>query len=264
MIAPETQKIKHEMPPNGWRYPLVGGLPNQRGIVEMLQNSILETSTTRQIAITLGFWSAILATVFTIVFVVLALVFAPKDWSGIETYARDFNFLQMANFIPVILLAPTVVVLMVCIHFVAHETKKVFSQIGIAFSCVYTAIICTNYYIQLFVVRLNLLNNTLDDLTLLAMPNLHSVFFALETIGYSFLSLATLFVSPVFGGGKLENWIRWLFIVSGAMGIFGAIVAPFDQPMLIFAGLGIWSLTFPIATILVSIFFRKMQKGNIA
>jgi len=230
----------------------------------MPQNSTLETSTARQTATTLGFWSAILATVFTILFVVLALVFAPTEWSGIETYAEKFNFLQMANFIPVILLAPTIVILMACIHYVAPETKKVFSLISIAFSCIYAAIICTNYYIQLFVVRLNLLNNALDGIALLAMPNLHSVFFALETIGYSFLSLATLFVIPVFSGGRLERWIQWLFIVSGAIGILGAIVAPFDQPMLIFVGLGIWSLTFPIATILVSIFFGKIQTENIA
>ena len=226
----------------------------------MLQKPRLETFTPSQPAITLGFWSAILSTVFTIVFVVLALVFTPEEWSGIVSYAKNFNFLQMANFIPVILLAPTVIVLMVCIHFVAPETKKVFSLIGIAFSSVYAAIICTNYYLQLFVVRLNLLSDTLDGLAILAMPNLHSIFFALETIGYAFLSLATLFVSPVFRGGKLEGWIRWLFIISGVLGIFGVLVAPFDQPILIFAGLGIWSLAFPISTALIGIFFKRFQE----
>jgi hypothetical protein len=83
----------------------------------------------------------------------------------------------------------------------------------------------------------------------------------LETLGYAFLSLATLFISPVFESGTLERWIRSLFIVSGAVGIFGVIVAPFDQPYLIFAGLGLWSLAFPISTILLSIFFRRL-KGN--
>ena len=109
--------------------------------------------------------------------------------------------------------------------------------------------------------RLNLQSGTLDGLTLLAQPNLHSIFFALETLGYAFLSLATLFVSLVFQGGMLARWLRSLFIVSGAVGIFGVIVAPFDQPYLIFAGLGIWSLAFPISTILLSVFFQKI-KGN--
>jgi hypothetical protein len=232
----------------------------------MPKNPTHETTTDRQTAITLGFWSAILASVFTIFFVVLAvgtvLVSPTKAWSGIQTYAENFNLLEMASYIPAFLLAPTVVVLMACIHYVTPETKKVFSLFGLSFASVYVAIIPTNYYLQLFVVRLNLASGTLDGLALLAQPNLHSVFFALETLGYTFLSLATLFVSQVFSGGKLESWIRWLFIVSGAVGIFGVLVAPFDQPYLIFAGLGIWSLAFPISTILLSIFFRRAQKGS--
>jgi hypothetical protein len=228
-------------------------------------NAILNTPTTRQTAITLGFWSAIFASVFTILFVLIAvgtsLIFPMQAWSGIQTYAENFNWLDMASFIPAILLAPTMVVLMACIHAVVPETKQVFSLIGLTFTSVYAAIIPTNYYLQLFVVRLNLQSGTLDGLALLAQTNLHSIFFALETLGYAFLSLATLFVSPVFKGGTLAAWIRSLFIVSGAVGIFGVLIAPFDQPYLIFAGLGIWSLAFPISTILLSIFFRRL-KGN--
>ena len=227
----------------------------------MTNNPKITTSPAGQTVLVLGFWSAILASILTILFILLAFIFTVKEWTGIEAYAENFNSLQMANFIPVILLPPTVIVLMACLHYVVPETKKVFTSLGIAFSCVYAAIICTNYFIQLFVVRLNLISGTLDGLALLAQPNFHSVFFALETIGYSFLSLATLFVSPIFSGGKLESWIRWLFIISGAMGIFGAIVAPFDQPYLIFAGLGIWCFAFPISTILISIFFRKARTG---
>ena len=233
----------------------------------MSHNATLETSPEGRTAIVLGFWSALLASVFTIIFIVLAvtttLVSRPKAWSGIRTYAENFNVLEMASFIPAFLLAPTIVVLMACIYCVTPEAKRVLSLIGLAFTSVYAAIIPTNYYLQLFVVRLNLESGTLDGLALLAQPNLHSVFFALETLGYAFLSLATLFVSQVFSGGKLESWIRWLFIVSGAVGIFGVIVAPFDQPYLIFAGLGIWSFAFPISTILLSIFFRRTQKARV-
>jgi hypothetical protein len=232
----------------------------------MSENPTRKTTTDRQAAITLGFWSAILASAFTIFFVVLAvgtaLVSPPKAWSGIRTYAENFSLLEMANYIPAFLLAPTVVVLMACIHYVAPETKKVFSLIGLSFASVYVAIIPANYYLQLFVVRLNLASGTLDGLALLAQPNLHSVFFAMETLGYTFLSLATLFVSQAFSGGKLQDWIRWLFIVSGALGIFGVLVAPFDRPSLVFAGLGIWSLAFPISMILLGVFFRRAQKGS--
>jgi hypothetical protein len=160
----------------------------------MSKNPTRETTTDRQTAITLGFWSAILASAFTVLFIVLAVgtafISPPKPWSGIQTYAENFTLREMASFIPAFLLAPTVVILMACIHCVTPETKKVFSLIGLAFAGVYAAIIPANYYLQLFVVRLNLESGTLDGLALLAQPNFHSVFFALETLGYALLSLA--------------------------------------------------------------------------
>jgi len=227
-------------------------------------NAIPKTTTLQKTAIKLGFWSAIFASVFTILFVFTAiatsLMFPMKAWNGIQTYVENFNFLHMASFIPAFFLAPTMIVLIACINAIATTSKKIFSQIGLAFAIVYAAIIPTNYYLQLFVVRLNLQSGTLEGLSILAQPNLHSIFFALETLGYGFLSLATLFISLVFNSGKLEIWIRSLFIVSGAVGIFGVLVAPFDQPYLIFAGLGLWSLAFPISTILLSIFFRRSLK----
>jgi hypothetical protein len=128
-----------------------------------------ESSPGGQTAIVLGFWSAILASVFTLLFVALAvitsLVSPPKAWSGIQAYAENFNVLEMVSFIPAFLLAPTIVVLMACIHCVTSETKKVFSLIGLGFASVYAAIIPTNYYLQLFVVRLNLESGMLDGLT---------------------------------------------------------------------------------------------------
>lgn len=232
----------------------------------MSKNPELKSNLIQHAAIRLGFWSAILASAFTIFFILIAvgtiMVSPPIAWSGIKSYTENFNSLEMANYIPAILLAPSVVVLTACIHSVTPDKKKVFSMIGLAFAIVYAAIIPTNYYLQLFVVRLNIKASSLDGLALLAQPNLHSVFFALETLGYAFLSLATLFVSQVFTQGKLEIWIRRMFIVSGSVGIFGVLIAPFDQPNLIFAGLGLWSVAFPIATILLVIFFKRAGKNK--
>jgi hypothetical protein len=165
----------------------------------------------------------------------------------------------MLSFIPVRLLAPTLLVLMISIHYDAQEQQRMFRLLGIAFAVIYTAIICVNYYVQLFVVRMNLLHGQLDSLTILALPDLRSVFFALETLGYAFLCCASLAISPIFRGGRLANWIRGLFIVNAALGILAAIIAPFDVPFLIFAGLGIWILLFLTALILVGVFFSKAK-----
>jgi hypothetical protein len=211
---------------------------------------------------TLGFWSAITAAALTVIFAILSIVFTPEEWSDMASYANSFASIQMASFIPVLFLTPTMVLLMVCIHYHAPEDKRVLSLTAIAFTTIYATLICTNYYLQLFVVRLNILSGDLEGLSLLAMPNLHSAFFAFESIGYAFLSLATLVITPIFTEGALENWIRWLLIIAGALGLFGVVVAPFDQPTLIFAGLGLWSLLFPIAMVLVGFFFRRTQEGT--
>ncbi len=74
-------------------------------------------------AITLGYWSAVFASVFAFLFVSIAiatsLMFPIKAWNGIQTYAENFNLLDMASFIPAFFLAPTMVILIACINAIA-------------------------------------------------------------------------------------------------------------------------------------------------
>jgi hypothetical protein len=140
----------------------------------------------------------------------------------------------MLPLIPALLLAPTFVVLMACVHSYAPNAKKLWSQVGLAFAIVYAAMACVNYIVQLTVVRLSILNKETDGLAMFAMGNPHSIFWALM-FDYVFMNLAMLFAAPVFAGGKLERWIRWLFLANGASAvitIFGIVV---DSPM-IFCG----------------------------
>lgn len=226
----------------------------------MVQTTEIRPSTAHQTALVAGSWAAALAIVFTILFVVLAVAFDGGEWDGIEAYARTFDGTQMAQLVPVLLLAPTVVVLMSCIGAVAPEARKVFGTTGVAFSGVYAAIIATNYILQLFVVRLNIQNDDLDGLAVLAMPNPHSVFVALETIGYGFFGLTMLFAAAVFMRGRREAWIRGLLLTSGITGILGAVAAPLGQELLTLIGFGVSLLAFLAATILVGLLFRRLAR----
>lgn len=210
----------------------------------------------------LGFWSASLATFLCVLWLVLAFAFSPAEWTGIEAYARGFDSLQMLNFVPVLLMAPAVVVMMASIHVGAPRDKKLYSLLGVLFSAIYAAIICTNYYVQLVAVRLNVLHGDMEGLALLAMPNFRSVFFALEALGYTFLSLATLSAAPVFTGSRVADWIRRLFVANALLSLFGVVVAPFDLPMVVFAGLWLWALLFPTSTLLVALYFRNLGRGR--
>ncbi len=208
-------------------------------------------------AITLGFWSALITAIFSTLFVISTFVFLGPGWTDIQSYAKSFSTLQLLPVIPCVIFALAVIVLMVSLHYYLPEDKRIYSLIAIALTIIYVTIISINAYLQLFVVRLNLLQGQLEGLAILAMPNTRSVFFALEAIGYGFLSAAGLAISPVFTGGRLAQWIRGLFIVNGVLGIYGVVIAPFDRPMLIMAGLGGWMLLFPISMVLMCLFFRN-------
>lgn len=85
-----------------------------------------------------------MATTLTVLFVVLAITLDGEAWGGIEAYASAFDSLQMAQLlVPVLLLAPTVVVLMSSIYAVAPPARKVLSMTAAVFSGIYAAIIGT-------------------------------------------------------------------------------------------------------------------------
>jgi hypothetical protein len=228
--------------------------------IRIKDRAMKQASSVQSKAIRLGFWSALLTAIFVTLFVISTFVFLSPDWKGIESYSKSFNSLQLVPVIPPVLFAVTIIVLMVSLHYYVTDDQRIFSLLGIAFAIIYATIICVNAYLQLFVVRLNILEGELESLAILAMPNLHSAFFALEAIGYGFLSAAVLAISPVFKRGRLASWIRGLFLAIGVVGIYGAVIAIFDKPVLILAGLGIWNLLFPISMVLVCIFFKNADQ----
>jgi MFS family permease len=220
-----------------------------------------------------GFWSAALATVFSIGYglAVIAMIIASAStptaapgWHGMEAYLASFQPIVMLPLIPSLLLAPTFVVLMVCVHAYAPNAKKLWSQVGLAFAIVYATMACVNYIVQLTVVRLSILNKETDGLAMFVSGNPHSIFWALAS-AYVFMNLAMLFAAPVFEGGKLERWIRWLFLANGASAvvtIFGVVV---DSPMIYLLGsLVPWCVIFSAATILLAVLFKRSGQSGAA
>jgi hypothetical protein len=55
------------------------------------------------------------------------------------------------------------------------------------------------------------------------MDNPQSIMWVIEALGYGFMGLSTLFASWSFRRSKLEQAVRWLFMVNGVLGS-GAIL----------------------------------------
>lgn len=222
----------------------------------------------------LGFWSAVLATLFsigygaTLIVSMIALMgtaadtqvgstAAPTGWQGIESFVATFQPIQMLSLVPSLLLVPAFVVLMVSIHYYAAPQKKIWSELGLAFALIYAVMATINYLVQLTAVRLSILSGETDGLAMFVMGNPHSLFWVLASC-YVFMNLAMLFAAPVFDGGKLEQWIRWLFYANGATLITSLIGITLDvKAVYLLLSLVPWCVVFAPATALVAVLFRR-------
>lgn len=149
---------------------------------------------------TLGFWAALIVALAVGAFAVTLLLNLPLELG----FAASF------------VLAPSFVALMVGLHYYAPPEKKVWSHLGLAFAIMY-AVMCTiSYFVQLAVVSSNPLQVSADAMKMFGFSP-GSAVFAQDMLGYSFMCLATLAAAPVFVGGRLEGWLKGLFIAHGLL-----------------------------------------------
>ena len=204
-------------------------------------------------SIQLGFWSSLVVTLMTALFFVSLVV--PSQ-----------NLMFASSF----LLAPAFVAMMVSIHHYAPSEKKVWSQLGLSFAIIYAVMCSLTYYIQLTFVA----NNYLPVAEEAALPFVFipgTPLFAQDMLGYAFMTAATLAAAPVFAGGKLESWIKWLFIFHAVL-FLPAIVIPAIPMPVNDTGTGVgnlvgryanmvWCVYFGTATLLVASMFKRASKG---
>lgn len=214
----------------------------------------------------LAFWSGLLAAIWSIWFIV---AFAPwmaglGAWQGIDAYAARFEALPyLAWVVPCLLLAVTFPIFLAAVHATTPPARRVWSLTGLMFGTMYGAVLTANYWLLASVVRSALVAGDTDGLAWLVIGSPQTVTGALEGIGYAFMGLATLFVGFAFAGGRLAAWTRWLFMANGIGGLTGFVVFGLAEilpdPVLIlgWAGLGIWNLTFPAATVLAAFTLRR-------
>jgi hypothetical protein len=197
----------------------------------------------------LGFWSAVLTVVFTMLFLVGSILgmmgLLPLPWDIVIPIGAS------------LLLAPSFVVMMVSVHYAAPDEKKIWSHLGIAFAILYAALISIVYVIWLFVVEPHVLRGQANQVALLLFTP-GSFLQMVDGLGYTFMGVALCFAAPVFAGKRLDDWIRWLCLLSGpgALLVFLSYVS-YITPL----GVAEWIIT-PAVAILLAAYFRRA--GGIA
>lgn len=213
-----------------------------------------------------GFWSATLVTIFTIWFTVAFIPYmATLKWVDVETFSSNFKTLSyLAWVIPCLFLALTFPILLASIHAITHESKKLWSLLGLIYGTIYSAVLTTNYWLLATVVRSALEKGYTEGLSWFVIGSPYSVTNTIEGIGYGFMGLATIFAGFAFSGSKLDKWIKNVLIFNGLSGLLGVVFGAFGIVPVMMASLILWCLTFPVATGLLAFwFYRKKKTLNI-
>ena len=199
----------------------------------------------------LGFWAAVLSTVFAMAFNVAAIL----ERLGVPAPPWDLIPLMA----PSIFLALAFVVLMVCVHYYVPEERRVWTLVGLAFAIIYAVLVSIVYFVQLTVVLPRMLAGEGESVGVLLFTSFDSFMYALDVLGYGLMSLATLFAAWGFEGSKLERAIRRAMITNGVL----APIVPLQMifPVLLFVS-AIWIVTLPLSTILLAILFRRAVKRS--
>lgn len=210
----------------------------------------------------LGIWSAILSAVFSVAWFVTFTfqdAIAPMpSWEDIDAYAAAFTPARILYVYPSLLLALSFIVLLACIHRYASEEHQVWSLIGLAIGVLYATMASINYTIQAVAVRQSLESGETAGIAMFLPDNPHSVFNALSN-SYVYMALAMLFLAPVFGGGGLERWIRWIFLAQGLTAITQIGWSMFGLSEAIFIAFSmIWIIGAPVAFVLLALMFKRV------
>lgn len=227
-----------------------------------------------RLSINLGFWSALLSAatfiIFTICFVAILLVNPLFIWTDFADYVAYNNannqfFKHLAQFM-MLLFGLLYVVLLNSIHDYAQDEKKTLARVSLTFGAIFAALIGIHYFLQISVVRSNLEAGQLGGLEQFIQGNPRSAVSGINMLGWSvFLGLSSLFIAPVFSGGRLEKVIRYSFLANGVFMLLGAAAFVFDITVLLFLvmniGMGAAVLLF---TISLSVLFRRMGKTAVA
>jgi len=212
----------------------------------------------RSLVSRMGFWSALGSTVFLGAFAVaftVALFAFPQalEWHGIREYAASYNarLMFLLMFTP-FLLAPSLLIMMACLHHGAPRDRRLLSLLALAFTCLYAAQITYNYYTQLTAVASSIQAGELEGLAIHAFFNPHSIPLSVEMVGYGWLSTAMVFAAFLFR----RSAIFWLLLVNGILNVL-CVFAPFagiGGPPIVLA---LFNYSVPVATAMIAARFRR-------
>jgi len=207
-----------------------------------------------------GFWSAVLATAFSISYVIGQLA----EWIGLmgsgggpENPSTPLGLVVLLT--PSLLLGSAFLLLVVAIDQLSVPDRKIWSHAAIVFATAYAVLISQNYFVQLTWVAPRLAHGQTKGLEPFLFMPFDSFMYAVDILGYSFMSAATLLAARVFMGKGQERVVRWFLTANGLLVPFLALQMYVHWFIWIAA---LWAVTFPGSTWSLAVFFRRARTTN--
>jgi len=121
-----------------------------------------------------------------------------------------------------------IAMLMICIYLInivtirsiVKKEKQIYIQIASTFAIVSSIILLINYFVQVNVVPISLMNKEYEGIALLTQYNPHGIFIAMEELGFTMMAISFGFLVPVFKGKytRLISIIYLVALVAAAIG----------------------------------------------
>ncbi len=203
-----------------------------------------------------GFWAAVLSAVFSLLYIVFQLA----EWvgwlgsaGGPESSSTPLGIALLLT--PSVLLAPSFVVMMIGVRYLVPESRQIWAQAGIAFATVYATLIGIVYYVQLTLVMPRMLQGRTEDIEVLLFTPFDSFLYSVDLLGYSSMSLATLFAAFGLVGVPSARTARLFLLANGLLLPFLLFQIYVNWLIWIAA---LWAVTFPGAAIALAGVFRRV------
>ena len=204
-----------------------------------------------------GVWSAVLATTFSITYVVGQIA----EWlgwlgssGGPESTSTPLGIVVLLT--PSLLLGSSFLMLMVCVHQVTPVERRVWSHGAVAFATAYAVLISGVYFVQLTLVGPRLASGRLEGIEPFVFVPFDSYLYAVDILGYTFMSVSTLLAARAFTGPGIERIARWFLTANGLLIPF-LVFQMYVHALIWIAAL--WAVTFPGATWALAVWFRRLR-----
>ncbi|MCX5493510.1 hypothetical protein OSH11_02210 [Kaistia dalseonensis] len=194
-----------------------------------------------------GFWASIAAMFFALAYGVPQIL----QVVGWLTFPLD----EILIFLPSLALAPSFVLASAALYEATRPERRIWSLAGLVLALHYAVLVSIVYVIQLAAVIPAKLAGGSDIARLFSCCATGNPLTAVDLLGYTLMSLATLFAA----GAVTENRpLAVVFIANGLIAPF--LILQTAYPALIAIG-ALWLVTFPLAMALLAVHFRRAARA---